>query len=106
MSSLLLQRESAHANLGLIGRDGSASDSASAHWAHTNRIKSAWPSESKPLHSQQNHRGSSLARFGEVSMEIMIQRNTNSVFAARPIQDDLVFSILHPDFRNVNGVKS
>jgi hypothetical protein len=39
-------------------------------------------------------------------MEIMIQRDANSFFAARTIKDDLVFRLLHPDFRNVNSVKS
>jgi hypothetical protein len=60
----------------------------------------------KPLHAQQNHRGTTVARYGKVSMKIMIQRDANSIFLARPIQDELVFCLLHPDFGNVNGVKS
>ncbi len=47
-----------------------------------------------------------MAGFVKVSMEIMIQRDANSFFAARTIKDDLVFRLLHPDFRNVNSVKS
>jgi hypothetical protein len=47
-----------------------------------------------------------VARFGKVSVEIMIQRDANSVFTARSIQDELTVRLLHPDFRNGNGVKS
>jgi hypothetical protein len=44
----------------------------------------------KPLHAQQNHRGTTVARFGKVSMKIMIQSDANSIFLARPIKDELV----------------
>jgi hypothetical protein len=59
-------------------------DSASAHWMHTNRIKVGLAFGVKSLHTQQNHRGLAVARLSKVSMKIMIQRDANSVFAARP----------------------
>jgi hypothetical protein len=47
-----------------------------------------------------------VAGFGKVSVEIVIQRDANSVFGARPVHDELVLRLLHSDFGNMNGVKS